>query len=436
MQRWLHAFLASIVAASLVVLAPATAEPANEFPTSTTNDSTQISGETSGLGSDVIVQHAAPAVSISLQRGGWLGPLTTMLRDEPVSVSVGVDGALMFHVRGSHLRTPASNEKLLLSMALFDHFDPATRIPTTAKTGSRIVRGVLRGNLWIVGAGDPEIHDRDMGRLADAVVGAGIRRIRGSVIGDTRPFAHDDFAKGWRRYFPRSVMPPPTALTFDSNLDADGEIVHDPERRAAASLTRALRSNGVRVGGAPRMGRPSARLRDVAAIASARLGSIIARMDNDSINFDAEVLGKYLGRSVRGTGTIANGAAVIRAYASARGVDVTAHDSSGLSYANRVTTDGILHLLWDADEQTWMPSLMSALPKGGRGTLEGRLSGVKVRAKTGTLDGISALSGWVWLERSSTWAEFSILSHGLSKSDAMAIENTVVRTLAKKATMP
>ena len=79
---------------------------------------------------------------------------------------------------------------------------------------------------------------------------------------------------------------------------------------------------------------------------------------------------------------------------------------------------------------------MSALPKGGKGTLEGRLTGVTVRAKTGTLDGISALSRWVRLERSNAWAEFSILSHGLSKSDAVAIENAVVRTLANKATVP
>jgi D-alanyl-D-alanine carboxypeptidase len=434
MPRWLHALIASIVAATLVVLAPATAEPANEFPSPATGSSIQISGRTSGV---IVASPAASTASRHRQQGSWLRSLQLMLRDEPVSVSAGVDGTVMFHVRGSHLRTPASNEKLLLSMALFDHFDPATRIPTTAETGSRILRGVLRGNLWIVGAGDPEIRDRDMGRLAQAVVAAGIRRIRGSVIGDTRPFAHDDFAKGWKSYFPASVMPPPTALTFDSNLDSDGEIVHDPERRAAASLTRALRSNGVRVGGPPRMGRPSGGLRDIASIASARLGSIIARMDHDSINFDAEVLGKYLGQSVRGApGTIAKGAAAIRGYASARGVEVTAHDSSGLSYANRVTTDGIVRLLSDADEQTWLPSLMSALPKGGQGTLEGRLTSVTVRAKTGTLDGISALSGWVWLERSNAWAEFSILSRGLSKSDAVVIENTVVRTLAKKATVP
>jgi serine-type D-Ala-D-Ala carboxypeptidase/endopeptidase (penicillin-binding protein 4) len=430
MPRWLHPLIASIVAATLVVLAPATAEPANEFPTSVTGDAIQTSG-------DIVASPAAPTASRRGQHGSWLRSLELMLGDEPVSVSAGVDGTLLFHVRGSHRRTPASNEKLLLSMALFDHFDPATRIPTAAETGSRIVRGVLRGNLWIVGAGDPEIRDRDMGRLAAAVVATGIRRVRGSVIGDTRPFAHDDFATGWKSYFPDSVMPPPTALTFDANVDADGEIVHDPERRAAASLTRALKKTGVRVGGPPRMGRPSGAMRDIATIASARLRSIITRMDNDSINFDAEVLGKYLGQSVRGApGTIAKGAAAIRAYASARDVDVKVYDSSGLSYANRVTTDGILRLLWDADAQTWLPSLMSALPKGGQGTLKGRLTGVTVRAKTGTLDGISALSGWVWLERSNAWAEFSILSRGLSKSDAMAIENTVVRTLAKKATVP
>ncbi|MDP9331325.1 MAG: D-alanyl-D-alanine carboxypeptidase [Actinomycetota bacterium] len=429
MSRWLHALIASIFTATLVVMAPATAEPANEFPVPAAGEAAQTSG--------IVASPTARTASRQEQPGTWMRSLKDMLRDQPVSVSAGVDGTFLLHVRGADLRTPASNEKLLLSMALFDHFDPATRIPTTAKTGSRVLRGVVTGNLWIVGAGDPEIRDRDMSRLATAVVAAGIKRVRGSVIGDTRPFAHDDFATGWKSYFPKSVMPPPTALTFDANVDADGEIVHDPERRAAASLTRALRKNGVRVGGAPRMGRPSGKLRDMAAIASARLRAIVTRMDDDSINFDAEVLGKYLGQSVRGApGTIAKGAAAIHAYASARDVDVTVYDSSGLSYANRVTTDGILQLLWDADAQTWLPRLMSALPKGGQGTLQGRLTGVTVRAKTGTLDGISALSGWVWLERSSAWAEFSILSRGLSKSDAMAIENTVVRTLAKKATVP
>jgi D-alanyl-D-alanine carboxypeptidase len=77
--------------------------------------------------------------------------------------------------------------------------------------------------------------------------------------------------------------------------------------------------------------------------------------------------------------------------------------------------------------------LRKTLPFGGAGTLAGRLRDVRVRAKTGTLEEVSTLSGWVWLERAGTWAEFSILSRGLSKGAAVAIEDRVVRTVARRA---
>ena len=44
---------------------------------------------------------------------------------------------------------------------------------------------------------------------------------------------------------------------------------------------------------------------------------------------------------------------------------------------------------------------------------------MSVRAKTGTLDGVSALSGWVWLEHRDAWGEFSIVSRGLTKEAAV-----------------
>ena len=81
------------------------------------------------------------------------------------------------------------------------------------------------------------------------------------------------------------------------------------------------------------------------------------------------------------------------------GVHFTLHDSSGLSYANRATADGILHLLWAADAAPWGEVLRDSLPGGNQGTLEGRLPKIELRAKTGTLDHASALSGWVWLQR-------------------------------------
>jgi D-alanyl-D-alanine carboxypeptidase/D-alanyl-D-alanine-endopeptidase (penicillin-binding protein 4) len=366
----------------------------------------------------------------------WKDEVRSLVRGRPVSVSIGVAGAWLFRRRGDALRIPASNEKLLLSMALLDRIDPDETIPTRVVTAARIVDGVVRGNLWLVGRGDPETDRHGTARLAAALADAGIRRVRGSVNGGTGPFARDDWAPGWKPYFPISVIPLPTALTFDGNV-VHGRLVRDPERRAAVVLTHQLERRGVHVAGDARMGPPPDGLRRLASIRSAPLSTLLRHMDRNSINFDAEVLGKYLGQLVRGApGTIEKGATVVRRYAARRNVSITTNDGSGLSYANRVTSDGVVRLLRGADREPWGSTLRSALPAAGQGTLKDRLNGIVVRAKTGTLEGISALSGWVWLERSDTWAEFSILSRGLSKTAAVRIENRVVRALSNGAEAP
>jgi D-alanyl-D-alanine carboxypeptidase len=59
---------------------------------------------------------------------------------------------------------------------------------------------------------------------------------------------------------------------------------------------------------------------------------------------------------------------------------------------------------------------------------------LNVRAKTGTLlQDVSALSGWVWEKRAGQWAEFSVLSRGLPKYRAIAVEDRVVTIIAEHA---
>jgi D-alanyl-D-alanine carboxypeptidase/D-alanyl-D-alanine-endopeptidase (penicillin-binding protein 4) len=152
-----------------------------------------------------------------------------------------------------------------------------------------------------------------------------------------------------------------------------------------------------------------------------------------SSNFYAEVLGKGLGVAGGGVpGTISKGAATTAGWARAHGVPMTAYDASGLSYWNRLTASGFARLLGQAEEQPWGLDLRLSLPAPGQGTLRNRLEGVLVRAKTGTLTRISALSGWVWLEHRQAWGEFSILSSGISISSAKAIEDRVVRILSER----
>ncbi len=249
-------------------------------------------------------------------------------------------------------------------------------------------------------------------------------------------FLRDWWAPGWRDYFPRDYIALPTALTFEGNQDARGVHIRDPERRAARFLTRRLRALGVAVTMEAGAGTPPTGLRHIGTVRSDAFQFLIRNMNRRSRNFYAEVLGKWLGRLVLGgPGSIAKAALVIERFAHGHGVDNTAYDASGLSYGNRISPQDLVTLLWFAETRPWGDELRLGLPTGGQGTLEGRLVGVKVRAKTGTLIDISALSGWVWMTKESDWGEFSIMSRGMSKDEAVAIEDRIVRIVANRASV-
>jgi D-alanyl-D-alanine carboxypeptidase/D-alanyl-D-alanine-endopeptidase (penicillin-binding protein 4) len=209
--------------------------------------------------------------------------------------------------------------------------------------------------------------------------------------------------------------------------------VFDPERRAAAALADDLQALGVEVDGGLGAGAAPDGLRTIAAVRSAPLEDILTRQNVSSINQDAETLSKLLATDVLGRpGSIARGADSIEEWANARGADVTLHDASGLSYADRVTTDDMAVLLNRTLQRPWGNALLTSLPVPGEGTLGSRLTGLEVRAKTGTLiQDVSALSGYVRL-RSGRWASFSIMSE-LPKDAAVALEDAIVRAIAANA---
>lgn len=376
-------------------------------------------------------------------RPAWKRRIDKIVGAYSVGVSVAQNGRPLYRHADKTKRIPASNQKMLLSMAALDHLGPDFEIITTVR-GVGVRGRVVDGNLWILGRGDPTLtgggaHGRSLpfrpariSQLALQIKSAGIRRIRGRVMGATGYFSRDWYAPGWRSYYPAYYVALPTALTFDGNV-YQGRHITNPEWRAARALTRRLEAKGVRVAGSPGAGTPPAKTTTVAQVRSAPLETLLAYTNRQSSNFFAEVLGKLLGASVRKPpGTIAKGGAVIARWTARHGVDAEARDSSGLSSENRVSPRGLVHLLEEAEGQDWGAAFRRSLPVPGQGTLEDRLHGVKMRAKTGTLEGVSALSGWVWLDRTDSWGEFSILS-SLPKSQAVEIEDRIVRTLARYA---
>ncbi len=370
-------------------------------------------------------------IALRIVKARWMRRIDRLTAGIRMSVSVREAGAYLYERRDQAIRVPASNEKLLLSMALLDRFGPEFQISTRAM--ARAVRdGKIPGNLWIVGGGDPSVNRVRVRGLARSIWDAGVRRIRGAVLGSRTYFARDWWAPGWKRDFPREEVALPTALTFRGN-EVRGTHVLDPERRAAVTLTGALRRLGVRVDGKPGSGRSPSGLVEVARVESPRMAGLLRAMNVYSSNFYAEVLGKRLGVAGQGVpGTISKGAVTTARWARAHGVAVTAFDGSGLSYRNRVTASGLARLLGLAEGQPWGLDLRLSLPAPGQGTLRHRLKGVMVRAKTGTLTRISALSGWVWLQHRQAWGEFSILSSGMSISWAKGMEDKVIRILSER----
>jgi D-alanyl-D-alanine carboxypeptidase/D-alanyl-D-alanine-endopeptidase (penicillin-binding protein 4) len=183
----------------------------------------------------------------------------------------------------------------------------------------------------------------------------------------------------------------------------------------------------------PRSGRVPPRAQGIAVVRSAPLRVLVTHMNTTSTNFYAEMLGKLLGARTYGPpGTISKGARSAEAFAARHRVEVVAHDSSGLSYANRVSARGVVALLEHARMQTWGRAFRLSLPTAGLGTLASRLAGVPLHAKTGTLwNGSSALAGWVRLRRGGL-AAFAVLARGSGKS----IEDAIVKRIAADLKAP
>lgn len=348
-------------------------------------------------------------------------------RGGDVSVAVAARGKVLYEHAGDERRTPASVQKVLLGMALFDEFGPDHRIKTRAlstRSGGAI------GNLWVVGGGDPSMVSRwgdathtGVARLAKRIESAGVTRVRGAVVVDSSLFADDWHASGWQPWS-RDFANRATALAVDGNGTPN------PPFSVGASLTNALGRRGIEVDRRPRSGRVPASGRVVARVKSAPLRTLVTHMNFTSSNFYAEMLGKLLGARTFGPpGTMSKGARAIERYAARHGVKLVAHDSSGLSYANGVSASGMVTLLEEARRRPWGRALRSSLPSPGQGTLATRLDGLDVNAKTGTLwNGSSALAGWVRLRHGGT-AEFAVLARNSGKSTEDAIVGRVAADL-------
>jgi D-alanyl-D-alanine carboxypeptidase/D-alanyl-D-alanine-endopeptidase (penicillin-binding protein 4) len=350
------------------------------------------------------------------------------------SVSVvRVDGTAVYEWKGAQPRVPASNEKLVTAVAALAQLHASLRMHTAVATvGEPSGTGVVHGSLYLVGGGDPTFTAADIRRLARAVRASGVRRVTGNIVGDESLWDTRRDAPGWKSGFLGEECAPLSALTYARNRSGRSAT------RAAAALYRALRTAGVKVTGGMRRGRAPAGAALIAVDASPRIDTMLRAMGKNSDNFTAEMLLKAVGASAYGRGTTAGGTRRARQALRDLGLDLTGSrvvDGSGLSSSDRTTT-GLLARLLAAAGRT--PALAAPLRRslsiaGRDGTLKNRMTtgparGV-VRAKTGTLNISSALSGYA-----GPYA-FSIIVNGRSVDHAAAhrLQDRIAQYLAREA---
>jgi serine-type D-Ala-D-Ala carboxypeptidase/endopeptidase (penicillin-binding protein 4) len=112
-------------------------------------------------------------------------------------------GDVLFRYHGDTLVMPASNMKLVTLAAAAERLGWDYAFETTITATGPIEDGVVRGDLVIVGSGDPSIGVRDdtimrtFDGWAEALWQHGIRRVDGRVIGDDNAFDEPGLGSGW-----------------------------------------------------------------------------------------------------------------------------------------------------------------------------------------------------------------------------------------------
>jgi serine-type D-Ala-D-Ala carboxypeptidase/endopeptidase (penicillin-binding protein 4) len=316
-----------------------------------------------------------------------------------VGLSIWVDGLgeIGAHEPDTPL-FPASNQKLLTAMGVLAVLGPDARFTTE-------VRSAPDGSLVVTAGGDPSLTARgphSLDALAAQVRAAGITTVPGALVVDESRQDSVRRAAGWQDWQFPTYAGPLSALMVDRNrYRRDPAFLADPAIAHGEVLRGTLAAHGVHVAGPTVHGAAPDGSAVVASLTSAPASALLTDTLLRSDNMAAEQLLKEVGHATGTPGSTTGGLAAIRAALAPLCVPLAGadDDGSGLSRANGRSAREWRTLLQAARTEPWWPQLHAALPVAGRsGTLASRFRGTpaegSVRAKTGTIIGGIALSGY------------------------------------------
>ena len=349
---------------------------------------------------------------------------------------------VLFARKARRPRILASNSKLFTTSTALGKFQPDGRLHTTAWSVDDVSDGVSQG-LYLRGGGDPTLSTAGLNKLADRVRAAGVT----TVVG---PLRYDD------SYFDRVTGVPQHGITPESvgrlsGLEIDSGSPSDPARTAAQRFEDALRKDGVSIGSSVTPGLVIPGFVRIADLGSPTMADLIRDTNVPSNNYLAEMLLKDVGGEFGSSGSTAAGISVIRGFAANQGARFNGENGSGLTRRNKASPASVVKLLdamIEVDENTpseaqadqerlrdaWIRSLAVA---GRSGTVARRMRGTAAQSrchvKTGTLNGVSALSGYCFRggDDSDHAVIFSLLMNRVDVNRAHLVQDRMAALIAR-----
>ncbi len=329
---------------------------------------------------------------------------------------VAVDtGEVIYAKNTRKLHHPASTTKLftaataLAKLKADYRFETTLYIDTDEDTGST-------NNVYLKGKADPVLQRGDLIKLADALLQTGVQSIQGNIVIDETYLDRVPEGPGW--------MWDDRPLIISALSIREIEPDTNTWNRAYACghlLKTALMDRGVSVSGKVVSGTVPSDAQVVAKHLSAPLADILKLMNKPSDNWIAELVFKTIGAEVVGEpGTWQKGRQAVTEFLGKIIDDPPPHrfvDGSGLSRYNLLNAELLTNLLvYMYQNFELMPEYLASLPIAGvDGTLKNRMQGMYaekvLRAKTGTLSGVSALAGYTLTADDEVFAFGILISH-------------------------
>ncbi len=319
------------------------------------------------------------------------------------------DDSTLYKFNPRQTMRPASTMKLLTSISALDHLGAKYDFRTSLYYTGSVKDSVLTGDLYCVGGMDPLFDTNDMKAFAESVKALGIHTFRGKIV-EVRGFKDSDLlGEGW---------------CWDDDNPTLSPLLIDKKDEFASRLVQMLDKDSFFVDGPATTGTlPKNAL--LLCSRSHKLVDVLEPMMKNSDNLYAESMFYQLAASTGASPAKAShGRQMILKTLQNAGVtgQYKIADGSGLSLYNYVTPELLAKLLIYAYRKSGIIRyLYVSLPIAGEdGTLKKRMKDspahLNVRAKTGTVTGVSSLAGYA-LASNNHMLVFSIINQGIMKAD-------------------